>query len=321
VIHLDYLIDQVVKGRSASDLISSLAEGNAPKPYPPPADGHEASPSGETGGFGPQKQRKQHGAFAQAKNGTSPDGDAKKSPKSTPADSPDSDSVDEARQPTFKQARAAILDHLRKEGWSLSSLTLKIPHATAPSGLLRLWFKAQAVYFTKGNVHKFNAARTVMYDLDIRQMDGPKFLAMVQRAFPSLAESISWRPDALDELRGIFHKAGLRTRVLDIPIERLDFIQGALESDDRRHANLSDAIQMGEALPPLIATPHGNGRWRILDGHHRILASVQNLRPPYPKMRTVEVRYPNGESFSWKDGELGRALFKAVPGYRCKEGT
>lgn len=127
---------------------------------------------------------------------------------------------------------------------------------------------------------------------------------------------VEWREDAVAELREMFHARGLKTRVLAVPLESFDFIQGALESDDKRHQNLARALEAGQAIPPLLSTPAGGGRQRVLDGHHRILVTVQRLRPPYPRMRTVEVTYSDGRPFSWKDGELGKQLFKAVPGYR-----
>ncbi len=128
---------------------------------------------------------------------------------------------------------------------------------------------------------------------------------------------VEWNEHAVSELREIFHREGLKTRVLAVPIESFEFIQGALDSDDRRHENLGRALENGDPIPPLLATPAGApGRLRCLDGHHRILASVQRLRPPYPRMRTIEVRYPDGRPFSWKDGELGKRLFKAIPGFR-----
>lgn len=89
--------------------------------------------------------------------------------------------INEAR--TFAIARADILSELDKNGWNLSPLNLKIPHATSPDGDLRLWFKTQAVYFTKSleRRHNFKNARTISYDLDIRKVDPAKFVAWIQK--------------------------------------------------------------------------------------------------------------------------------------------
>jgi len=83
-----------------------------------------------------------------------------------------------ARARTYAQAREEILDYLDKEGWKLSSKTLRIPHATSPDGNFRLWFKTQAVYhtFADPGYHRFGDARSLSYDLDIRRMSPEKFL-------------------------------------------------------------------------------------------------------------------------------------------------
>lgn len=81
---------------------------------------------------------------------------------------------------TFDQARREILDHLHGAGWSLSSLTLRTPHATSPDRSLRFWFKPQAVHYTEGPRHELGEARTVGYDFDIRKHDGNSFLAFVR---------------------------------------------------------------------------------------------------------------------------------------------
>ncbi len=48
--------------------------------------------------------------------------------------------------PTFAVQRAAILTELRRAGWAVAE-GLKVPHATSPDGLLRYWFKTQAIYY------------------------------------------------------------------------------------------------------------------------------------------------------------------------------
>ena len=80
---------------------------------------------------------------------------------------------------TFPKARAAIEDALERHGWSLTR-GLKIPHATSPNGRLRFWFKAQAVYYTTiddtwRDRHQYANARTLAYDLDIREQDPERF--------------------------------------------------------------------------------------------------------------------------------------------------
>lgn len=65
---------------------------------------------------------------------------------------------------TYAEAQAGVLDYLKSKHWKLSSSDLKVPYATSPDGEVRLWFKKQAVYFSYGNVHNLNGARTVSYD-------------------------------------------------------------------------------------------------------------------------------------------------------------
>lgn len=84
---------------------------------------------------------------------------------------------------TFAQARAEVLDALERAGWSLSPRSLKTPYATSPSGEIRLWFKSQAVYVSRGNHHSLGNAHTYSYDLDIRTMSGSEFVSMVERRF------------------------------------------------------------------------------------------------------------------------------------------
>jgi hypothetical protein len=86
---------------------------------------------------------------------------------------------------TYAEAQHDILDNLAANGWQVSP-ALKVPHATAPNGHLRLWFKPQAVWFTKlkpgeRNRHDFKDARTISYDLDIRTRDPDAFRAQMLR--------------------------------------------------------------------------------------------------------------------------------------------
>jgi len=97
--------------------------------------------------------------------------------------------IEAAKLPTFQAAQAAIMALLEKERWKVTR-GLKIPYATSPSGELRLWFKAQAVYFTevpdpRVARHEFGAARTLSYDLDIRTITPEQFLSLVTGHFRS----------------------------------------------------------------------------------------------------------------------------------------
>ena len=62
---------------------------------------------------------------------------------------------------TFKQATTDHLATLATLGWAVKA-GLKIPHATAPDGQTRLWFKPQAVYASRGS--DFGAARSLHCD-------------------------------------------------------------------------------------------------------------------------------------------------------------
>lgn len=93
---------------------------------------------------------------------------------------------------TYAQAQRDILDNLTANGWAVSA-GLKIPHATSPNGRLRLWFKPQAVWFTKLKAgerdrHNFKDARTISYDLDIRKKDPDEFRDWMVRSSEKGAE-------------------------------------------------------------------------------------------------------------------------------------
>ena len=81
---------------------------------------------------------------------------------------------------TYAQAQRDILQNLAANDWQVSP-SLKIAHATSPNGQLRLWFKPQAVWFTKGSKHNFKDARSISYDLDIRTRDPDAFRESMQR--------------------------------------------------------------------------------------------------------------------------------------------
>jgi hypothetical protein len=62
---------------------------------------------------------------------------------------------------TYAKAQQEILHLLGNQGWTLSG-RLKIPHATSPDGEVRFWFKAQAIYMSKGNrVNDMHSARSI----------------------------------------------------------------------------------------------------------------------------------------------------------------
>lgn len=63
---------------------------------------------------------------------------------------------------TFKQATTTHLTALRALGWTVRD-GLKVPHATAPDGKLRLWFKPQAVYWSVGT--DLGSARSIHADM------------------------------------------------------------------------------------------------------------------------------------------------------------
>lgn len=80
-----------------------------------------------------------------------------------------------AKKPTFAEKRTELLDFLARNGWKLSDRNLKIPHATSPSGEVRLWFKPQAIYYSYGlTVTQFKEARSLA--VDSREWTGERLL-------------------------------------------------------------------------------------------------------------------------------------------------
>lgn len=83
------------------------------------------------------------------------------------------------KRPTFKAAKAALLQHLDKEGWTVKS-HLKVPHATDPYKDHRLYFKSQAVYL--GGAHtgaSLGDARSL--HIDIRDVTPEEFMQHLKR--------------------------------------------------------------------------------------------------------------------------------------------
>jgi len=72
-------------------------------------------------------------------------------------------------RPTFDAARKRIFREFGEAGWTLSSPTLKVLHATSPDGKCRAWFKAQSIYYTKGGgTHELGTAHSVTQGFDLR---------------------------------------------------------------------------------------------------------------------------------------------------------
>jgi hypothetical protein len=93
--------------------------------------------------------------------------------------------------PTYADAQASLMGYLKDKGWKVvdSKLgykgkeTMKVPHATSPSGDLRLWFKSQAVYFsTKDGGHDMKGASSL--HTDIRSIGPEQFLDANKRYWP-----------------------------------------------------------------------------------------------------------------------------------------
>lgn len=79
---------------------------------------------------------------------------------------------DFTENPTFRQTRDALLSGLRERGWDVTTYSrgrsLKVPYATSPDGVVRFWFKPQAIYYTVVDPpfsHDFKAARSVSIDM------------------------------------------------------------------------------------------------------------------------------------------------------------
>ncbi len=72
------------------------------------------------------------------------------------------------------------MDGLAADGWVLKR-ELKIPHATSPNPggyfreheLVKLWFKAQSIYISRGDENLAQARS--LHIVDLRQVDYPTF--------------------------------------------------------------------------------------------------------------------------------------------------
>ncbi len=71
--------------------------------------------------------------------------------------------------PTFRQKRNELLAGLRERGWEITTYSrgrgLKVPYATSPDGVVRFWFKSQAIYYTVAESHDFKLARSISMDM------------------------------------------------------------------------------------------------------------------------------------------------------------
>lgn len=65
---------------------------------------------------------------------------------------------------TYQVAQCEILVYLAELGWTVKD-RLKVPHATSPDGGLRLWFRPQAVRYTRGNAHVLGNAHSLFVDI------------------------------------------------------------------------------------------------------------------------------------------------------------
>ena len=81
---------------------------------------------------------------------------------------------------TYAKAQDEILDALKKKGWTVVA-HLKVPHATAPDGEFRFWFKPQAIYASTGiTVKNFGDARSV-FARDYRFGDIGEFVSGLEK--------------------------------------------------------------------------------------------------------------------------------------------
>lgn len=118
---------------------------------------------------------------------------------------------------TYDQARKGIIEAFRARGWAVSTLTLKVPYVTSPNGLVRFWFKTQAIYYTDlssdiqkhpSGRHEIGNGHTVSYDLDIRKYKPDSVAAWLIKSFPN-ASVVKNGGFKLGRSRGVKHPTRL----------------------------------------------------------------------------------------------------------------
>jgi len=72
------------------------------------------------------------------------------------------------KKPTYKAAMKGIYDALKADGWTMSSATLKTPHAT--KGNVRLYLKPQGVHKTTKKPFKLGDAHSQTVGIDVRNI-------------------------------------------------------------------------------------------------------------------------------------------------------
>lgn len=104
---------------------------------------------------------------------------------------------------TYAFAQREIMDELESRGWSLSSRSLKTPHATIdPSrSFYRVWFRPQAIYFSYSS--DFGSARSLSLP-DIRKMSAKQVVDMIE------ANRARHNPVTTREGRRLRAKGGVR---------------------------------------------------------------------------------------------------------------
>lgn len=84
---------------------------------------------------------------------------------------------------TFAEAKKTLLEDFARAGWQVKA-GLKVPHATSPDGVVRFWFKPQAIHYSvvmgRAGSHELQHARTLSYDQDMRKMTIDDIIAHVK---------------------------------------------------------------------------------------------------------------------------------------------
>jgi len=152
-------------------------------------------------------------------------------------------------RPTFVEAKQTILDYLGKHGWKLSAPGLKVMHATSKDGKVRLWFKAQAVYFTYSTGrHDFGEAHSLQNDIR----------SMTPEAFVKDADETA-RADLWVERDAEKSDKKASSDILDRLIPRNDMVSlyRKLSKDDKQSAELLRAVY--SALKEKLSLSGGEG--------------------------------------------------------------